>query len=86
MPSATLASINVTSTWANVVATHPSAASVNVMIQNRGNDDVEVVWGGASPAAGVDGIDLRPFDSVTGNAAAIWVRAGVASRVSVTLL
>lgn len=86
MPTSTLASIAVTPTWANVVATHASAANVNLLIQNRGNDDVEVVFGGASPAVGTDGIDLAPFDSVQGNAAAIWVRAGVASRISVTLL
>lgn len=89
MATSTLADIAVTGTWQDVITTHASAASVDVLIQNVGGGDVSVVFGGASdPAQGTNGVALEPLDSMTGNSDHIWIKTNNAinSRISVTLL
>lgn len=93
MPTATQADINVTDSWADLVASNAALSLVNVMIQNKSAsfEPVFIVFGGANPGTGsYKGIRLDSNDSVSGNAAAIWARApnGGAGddKVSVSLL
>lgn len=87
MPTSTLADIDLEAAWEDLVATHPTAASVAVRIQNVGGGPVAVVHGGAAAPNARTGDLLAPGDSTEANAAKIWVRAtGSSGRISVTLL
>ena len=87
MASSTLANFAVTPAWVNVVATLSSAASVPVIVQNIGTESMRIVWGGSSPAVTTAGHRLRPDDSFSGSAAAIWVRSeGYDGILAVTVL
>ena len=74
MATATQADYTVTTSWTNLVATIGAAGSVDVLLQNKGDGDVRVYWGGAEPTDEDGGVVLETFDSMQGNAAAIWVR------------
>jgi hypothetical protein len=86
----TLADISLGLDWIDITDTHASAASADVLIQNVGGaDEVHVVFGGASAPTGKTGVSLARLDSVSGNAANVWVRPSVgvnSSLISVTLL
>lgn len=87
MATETLTDIAVTSAWQNVVTTHAAAASRDVLIQNRGEDDIEAVAGGASVPVGKSGVNLNRDESVIFSSAGnIWLRCSVAGVVSITLL
>lgn len=87
MASATQADVSATSTWVDLVTLNGSTASVDVLIQNKGDSMVQVVFGGAQPTDEDGGLYLGRYDSVQGNAAAIWLRSLDGSdAVSVTLL
>lgn len=75
MATASLSDYKPTGSWADLVATIAAAASVDVVIQNVGNNEIQVVFGGASAPTGKSGIILWQGDSVQGNAANIWLRA-----------
>lgn len=75
MATATQNDFAVTRTWQDVAATLTAIASVDAVIQNIGQNVIQVVHGGASaPAAGKSGLFLDYMDSVQGNAANVWVR------------
>ena len=86
MASATQADFAATSAWQNLVASNGATASVDVLLQNKGIDPVQVVFGGSAPTSRDAGLFLNRFDSVQGNAAAIWLRAEGGDTVGVTLL
>lgn len=75
MPTATQPDFTAADTWSNLVDTIGAAASVNVLLQNKGNGVVRVVFGGSQPTSKDAGLILKTFDSVQGNAAAIWLRS-----------
>lgn len=78
MATATQDDIEVTDAWLDLVTSNASLASVDVLIQNKSasGEFVYVVFGGSSPGANsYKGHRLGRDDSITGNAAAIWVRA-----------
>lgn len=84
--STTLADVDIGAAWEDVVATHATAESVDVRLQNVGAGLVSVVEAGGSPN-GKTGTLLAPLDSVQVNAANLWVRSVEDSgRISVTLL
>ena len=77
----------VTGAWTDLVATIAAAASTDTLIQNLDTDEVQIVAGGASAPTGKSGVVLREGESVTLNAANLWLRArGGAATVSVTTL
>lgn len=86
MATATQADFSATATWQNLVASNGATASVNLVLQNKGDGNVQVVFGGSQPTSQDAGLYLEPLDSVQGNAAAIWLRAAGGDRVGVTLL
>lgn len=87
MATATQADVTATSTWQNLVALNGATASVDLVIQNKGDSAVQVVFGGSQPTDEDGGLYLERYDSVQGNAAAIWLRALDGSEaVGVTLL
>ncbi len=89
MTSATQADIAVSPAWTNIVSANAALANADVCIQNKAayGDQVFVVFGGVSaPASATAGIMLNRFDSVSGKAAAIWVRCINAGPIGVTLL
>ena len=87
MATATQADFSATATWANLVASNGATASVDLVLQNKGDGNVQVVFGGAQPTDADAGLYLEPMDSVQGNAAAIWLRTATgADKVGVTLL
>lgn len=87
MATATRADFSATPTWANLVASDGATASVDLVLQNKGDGNVQVVFGGSAPTDADAGLYLEPLDSVQGNAAAIWLRTAVgADKVGVTLL
>lgn len=74
MATATQADYTVTTSWTNLVGTIGATASVDVLLQNKGDGMVQVVFGGAQPTDQDAGLYLKQHDSVQGNAAAIWLR------------
>lgn len=82
MATATIGNFSATGTWVNLVAeTSPVNFSglnaVNAVIQNFGSGSV-CVWAkasGSAPTPDVGGIIIAPLDSVTVNAAQVWVKA-----------
>ena len=87
MATATQADFSATPTWANLVASNGATASVDLVLQNKGDGNVQVVFGGSQPTDADAGLYLEPLDSVQGNAAAIWLRTATgADKVGVTLL
>jgi hypothetical protein len=89
MPTATLPHFDCTGTFQNIVATIPSAGSVDVEIQNVGDADVEIIAkasGGAPDSSTMTGLILRPREAYNFNAAQLWVRSlgGRNSRISLT--
>jgi hypothetical protein len=85
MATASQADITLTGTWTDAVVTYASAASVDVLVQKKGTGTGQVFFGGSSaPASDASGIALTQNESVSGNAAHIWVRG--AGSVSVNLL
>lgn len=92
MATATQADIAVSTSWTDIVVVNGALASVNLAIQNKSNagEIIYVVFGGSSPATLTGGTVLQPGDSVTGNAAAIWVRGpsggNTDDKIGVTLL
>lgn len=87
MATATQNDYIVTNEWTNIAATIGAASLVDLVIQCLSTDNVRVVFGGTEPVDGKSGIVLQRYDSVQGNAAAIWVRSfDPAATVSVTLL
>ena len=87
MATATQADVSATSTWADLVTLNGATASVDLLIQNKGDSMVQVVFGGAQPTDEDGGLYLGRYESVQGNAAAIWLRAMDGNEaVSVTLL
>ena len=87
MATATQADFSATSAWANLVASNGATASVNILIQNKGDGVVQVVWGGSQPTSEDAGTMLKPMQSMQGNAAAIWLRtADGGDKVGVVLL
>lgn len=73
--TATQADITVDGTWEDIAATDTDLASVDVLIQNKGNNPVLVFFGGGSAPTGNQGPYLLPGVATTGNAANIWVKA-----------
>ena len=87
MATATHADFSATPTWANLVASNGATASVDLVLQNKGDGNVQVVFGGSQPTNQDAGLVLEPMDSVQGNAAAIWLRTASGSdKVGVTTL
>lgn len=87
MATATQADVSATSTWVDLVTLNAGTASVDLVLQNKGDSMVQVVFGGSQPTDEDGGLYLGRYDSVQGNAAAIWLRALDGSEsVSVTLL
>ncbi len=87
MASSTLANFTVPEAWTNVVATLSAAGNVPIIGQNMGTDPMRIVWGGSSPAVTTAGHRLRPDDSFSGQASAIWVRSeNYAGTLAVTVL
>ena len=86
MATATQADFSATATWADLVASNGATASVDLVIQNKGDGVVQVVFGGSQPTSQDAGLFLEPLDSVQGNAAAIWLRAAGGDKVGVTTL
>lgn len=90
MATATLSDIHVTETWVNIVAANASLANADVCIQNISafkDDEVYVVFGGVSaPTSSTTGATLKRLHSVTGNAAAIWVRALGKGKIGAIIL
>lgn len=76
MATASQNKIAVSTDYANIVATIPGLASVNVLLQNLDDDVIDVVCGASSAAnaATLGPIRLDTWDSVQVNAASIWVR------------
>ena len=87
MATATQADYTATATWTDLVATIGGAASVDLVLQNKGDSIVQIVFGGSQPTDEDGGLYLARYDSVQGNAAAIWLRGMDGSEaVGVTLL
>lgn len=93
MATRNLGDLLVTPNWANIVSTYPSAASVDIFVQNicAGNEVVQVAGGTASATApDGSGTFLRPFESTTINSATVWVKCEQGGqsndKVSVSLL
>lgn len=73
--------------WRNLVAENSATANVEVLIQNHDKSDLFVVFGGATAPTTMSGVRIAKYDSVQGNASAIWIRAGDGDgRASVTLV
>lgn len=64
--------ITVTDSWTDIAAGNIALASVNVLIQNLDDDTVDVVCAATPGTLGP--VRLDTLDSVTVNAANIWVR------------
>jgi hypothetical protein len=70
-----LGNLAVDADWEDVIATYGAAASVDVLIQNLDDEEVDVVFSasGTKPS-GKSGNRLDTYDSIQGSAAHIWVR------------
>jgi hypothetical protein len=86
MSTTTQNDLDVTTEWADIVATFPAVAAADTLLQNLGEDDVQVVFGGASAPTGKSGVQLDFRDTLTGNSPHIWVRCSFGSSISVTVL
>lgn len=90
MATANQTDLSVSTTWTDIAAVNTSLASVDVCIQNKSayGDIVQVFFGGASaPASESAGTLLNRFDSISGNAANIWVRgANTAGKIGAIIL
>jgi hypothetical protein len=88
MATATQADISVSPTWTNITVGNGSLASVDVCLQNKSayGDLVFVVFGGSQPSGETVGALLNRFDSITGNAANIWVRCVTTGKIGAIIL
>jgi hypothetical protein len=88
MTTATENDFAVTGSWQNVVATLSGIASVDTLIQNLSTVPVWVVsLASGGPPTSKTGVVLGQYDSMTVNAAQVWVRTPAASAsISVTKL
>jgi len=77
--------VQITEEWQDIVALDPAIDSIDVLLQSRDDDLVELVFGGVgkpSPEASRYTLDTR--ESFPANASNIWVRGkGILSVVIV---
>lgn len=88
MATATQADISVSPTWTDITIGNGSLVSADACIQNKSayGDLVFVVFGGSQPSNEASGAILNRFDSITGNAAHIWVRCVTVGKIGAILL
>lgn len=88
MAQSVLGTIPLTNSWVDVVSTYGAAASIDLLLYNRGNSNMEVYpsASGSAPADGATGVLVKPNDSTYANAAHVWVRAWKTSQLLVTTI
>ena len=63
-----------TAAWVDVVAANAALSGVPITLQNNGNHNIRIFFGGTSaPASPLDGTLLGPGERFVGSAANIWI-------------
>lgn len=84
MATETLADLDLTANWVDIVAVRGALASVDFRIQCQRGSVAVVHGGGSAPTGDRSGDALAPGDSTQANAANVWAKGP--GRISLTKL
>lgn len=86
MATDTLQDIPLTNQWQEITATVPTSASIDLMIQNVGTSNIQLVQGGASaPTESKTGRKIPAGQDAYVNNARLWVRSYTATGGLISL-